>query len=340
MELNVLQVFIGLVVAAGCGFLIAWLIRSQALSKSAIYATSLEQLLAGTMRDRETAIERERSRASEARLTQQGQSQRITELEKELEHREMQVITYRDEAIQLARTREELSQRLARQEQLSQEVESRLTARIRELKQQGGGLSGGYRIPGSRGTGPERELAALVAAHETDLAQLEARYLDVVRAREAEVESMRKRLQEAEAAAVNLAAPATGLTRARRRIARLETGKKSATQPEPAQPAESAPTELDAGSNGAGTKATGKRRSQRPRHGEEDDLKRIAGVDAAVEQALLLLGVTSFRQVARWKDKDIERMARKLYQPPERIRSEGWVESARQEHSQKYGQDP
>lgn len=320
MELNVLQVFIGLVVAAGCGFLIAWLIRSQSLSRSALYADSLEQLLAGTMRDRETALERERGRVSETRLAQHGLTQRVLELEKELEHREMQVITYRDEAIQLAQTREELTQRLTRQEKVSQEVESRLAARIRELKEQTGSQSGGYRIPGSRTTGPERELAALVAAHETDLAALEARYLDVVRAREAELETVRRRLREVEAA--------------------LEAGEKPETAPVPDPPAEPLPLVTEASANGTREKAAVKRRPRRPRRTEADDLKRISGVDAAVEQALLLLGVTSFRQVARWKDKDVERMARKLYQPPERIRNEGWVESARQEHSQKYGQDP
>lgn len=320
MELNVLQVFLGLVVAAGCGFLIAWLIRSQSLSRSAHYANSLEHLLAGTMRDRESAVERERSRASETRLALQEHAQRLVDLEKELEHREMQAITYRDEAIQLARTREELGQRLARQEKVSQEVEARLTARIRELKQQTGAESGGYRIPGSRSTGQERELAALVAAHETDLAQLEARYLDMVRARDDELDLARQRLREAETD--------------------LEAERKGATSPSPEQPTSPAPAVIEASSNGVGKKTASKRRPRRHKGSEGDDLQRIAGVDAAVEQALLLLGITSFRQVARWKDKDIERMARKLYQPADRIRSEGWVESARREHAQKYGQDP
>jgi predicted flap endonuclease-1-like 5' DNA nuclease len=320
MELNVLEVFLGLVVAAACGFLIAWLIRSQALSRSTLYASSLEQLLAGTMRDRESAVGRERSRASEAHLALQEHTERVAELEKELEHREMQAITYREEAIQLARTREELGQRLARQEKVSQEVEARLTARIRELKQQTGAESGGYRIPGSRSTGPERELAALVAAHETDLAQLEARYLDMVRARDDELESVRKRLRESQE--------------------KLEAERPRETSPGPDQPIGPAPTVLEPNSNGVGKKAESKRRPRRPRVREDDDLKRIAGVDADVEQALLLLGVTSFRQVARWKDKDIERMALKLYQPADRIRSEGWVESARREHAQKYGREP
>jgi predicted flap endonuclease-1-like 5' DNA nuclease len=374
MELNVFQVFIGLVLAAGCGFGIAWLIREQALSRSATYASSLEQLLAGTMRDRESALDRERGRVSEARLAQQGQAQRSSELEKELEHREMQVIALRDEAILLARTREELTLRLDRQERLSQEVESKLAARIRELQGHGDGTSGGYRPPGTRGSGA-REVAALVAAHENDLAELEARYLDAINQREVEIDVLRQRLRMAETAAATLGKDTNELARAQQRITELEEAQASApaptsssivSSPEPAKAigSENRPRPLVSsngtngshaphrtsgpnrisgahgsnGTNGA-AKAT-KRRARRPRHAEPDDLKLISGVDGSVEQALHLLGVTSFRQVARWKDKDIDRIARKLYQPAERIRGEGWVDSAREAHSKKYGQDP
>lgn len=371
MELNVFQVFIGLVLAAGCGFVIAWLIRAQALSKSAIYASSLEQLLAGTMRDRESALDRERVRVSEARLALQGHAQRSGELEKELEHREMQVITLREEAIQLARVREELTQRLDRHERLATEVESKLAARIRELQGATDGTSGAYRPPGTRGSGA-REVAALVAAHENDLAQLEARYLDAINQREIEIDALRLRLRMAETAAATLGKETNELARAQQRIAELEEAQASAPTPgspptnSAHQPAKTAGSENGAlhglstnGSNGShrtsgpsrisgahgnngsnGAEKATKRRARRSRGGEPDDLKQITGVDGSVEQALHLLGVTSFRQVARWKDKDIDRIARKLYQPAERIRGEGWVGSARQQHSKKYGQEP
>ncbi len=369
MEITVFQVFIGLVLAAGCGFVIAWLIRAQALNKGALYASSLEQLLAGTMRDRESALDRERQRVSEARMAQQNHAQRAIELEKELEHREMQVITLRDEAIQLSRTREELTQRLDRQERLSQEVESKLAARIRELQGQPDGTSGAYRAPGSRGSSP-REIAALVAAHETDLAQLEARYLDAINQREMEIDALRQRLRMAETAAATLGRETNELARAQQRIAELEAEQAVALVPAavPAEVPRSAPLELPArtmgslaritptnghhavnGGNGSHStngnghgplKSNKPTRRRRRRHAEPDDLKLISGVDGSVEQALHLLGVTSFRQVARWKEKDIDRIARKLYQPAERIRGEGWVDSARAAHAQKYGEEP
>lgn len=368
MELNVWQVFVGLVLAAGSGFLIAWLIRAQALSKTALYASSLEQLLAGTMRDRESALDRERVRVSEARMAQQGQAQRAAELEKELEHREMQVITLREEAIQLARIREELTQRLDRHERLSQEVESKMAARIRELQGQGDGTSGSYRPSGTRGSGA-REIAALVAAHETDLAQLEARYLDAINQREMEIDVLRQRLRMAETAAASLGKSTDELARAQQRIAELESTQESA--PAAQTPLMPSPADLPLppraalslngsprnsnghhgvngygsngtnGSNGHGPAKNAKPRPRRRRrHSDPDDLKLITGVDGSVEQALHLLGVTSFRQVARWKEKDIDRIAGKLYQPAARIRNEGWVDSAKQAHAQKYGEDP
>lgn len=365
MELNVLQVFVGLVLAAACGFVIAWLIRAQALSRTATYASSLEQLLAGTMRDRELALDRERVRVSEARLAHQNEAHRAADLEKELEHREMQVITLREEAIQLARAREELTQRLDRHERLSQEVESKLAARIRELQGQGDASSAGFRPSGSRGSSA-REVAALFAAHESDMAEMEARYLDAINQREIEIDALRQRLRMAETAAATLGKGTDELARAQERIAQLEAVQ--ATQPAPAEPeliAETLPVAessngsrpavssdrttqrnsapLSHGTNGTsssnGANRSIQRRARRNRGGP-DDLTQIPGVDGAVEQALHLLGVTKFRQVARWKDKDIDRIARKLYQPAERIRDEGWVDSARQEHAKKYGQDP
>src|SRR5262245_51800314 len=126
MEITVWQVFLGLAVAAAVGFLVAWLIRAHALQKSAGYANSLEQLMAGTMRDRDSAVERERARFNESYHTQQDLVTRLSELQAELEQREIQVVTFRDEAIQLAQIREELGQRVTKREQAIQDLERRL----------------------------------------------------------------------------------------------------------------------------------------------------------------------------------------------------------------------
>jgi large subunit ribosomal protein L21 len=397
MQFPILEFLLGLVLAGGLGFLIAWLLRGPALTRSANYASSLEQLLAGTLRDRDTALERERGRVSGVQALQQEQVQRLAELEKELEHRELQVVTFREEAIQLARAREELAQRLARREQTLRELEGALAARNRDL-----GALGGFpddpRPPGTRVTGPEREHAALIAAHEDDLSQLEARFLDEARVREAELESLRRRLQALEAATGDLRERDTQLAIARERIAELEPVAERAADaqtraseleqelrdgavarsklqkrlaeleprlremeqrlPRTRAPGSPAGSSRSGGRNGRDGKlesAVGTPlqagpaepvegapplKARRSRRKEPDDLKLIHGIGPALERALNELGVTSFRQIARWKDKDIERVARKLGEPPERIRRDGWVENARTEHAGKYGRGP
>jgi len=403
MELNLLTVLLGIILAAAGGFAVAWLARGKPLARSTNYASSLEQLLAGTLRDRDTALERERAKVSAAQTLQQEQAQRLLELEKELEHRELQVVAFREEAIQLARTREELAQRLSRRDHTIQELEGALAARTRDLEALGG-FQEGIRPSGARATGAERELAAQIAAHEDDLAQLEARFLDQVRSREAELESVRQRLQSAEAASLELRERDAQLAIARERIAELEpvaeraaeaaarteqlerelrdreaaraklrkrlaelelrlretatqsageategperggerSGRDSKEEPSPMEtlPEGNGLAPAVAGDPVEGVAGVAQPRPRRFRRKATDDLTLIHGIDPAMEHALHELGVTSFRQIAKWKDRDIERMARKLEETPERIRRDGWVESARREHVGKYGRGP
>jgi len=76
------------------------------------------------------------------------------------------------------------------------------------------------------------------------------------------------------------------------------------------------------------------------RHGwpprDKDDLKAIHGVGPVLEIMLNNLGVYYFRDVARWTDEDIDRVDSELPQFHGRIRDEGWVDSAREEHFKKY----
>lgn len=313
MALGAIPVFLGLLLAAGVGFLAAWFLRREAMERSLNYTSSLEQLVAGLMRERDSALERERASRLQVQKADESLTARVRELEKELEHRETQVIAFRDEAMHVARVREELAQRLARHEKETRELEAALNARIEEL-QSGAGLRG----PGQRATGAERELAALVAAHETDLAELEARYLVLIQSKDAEIERLRS--QRPSQAVIVPAAE--------------EPPAPAAAEPEPA-----AETTTGNGTDPSLPPATG-RKSRRQHRRSRDDLTQIPGIDASLEQALLLVGITSFKQVARWKEKDVERIAKKLYQSPERIRAEQWVEKAREAYTRKYGGTP
>lgn len=301
---------IALVAGALLGFGAAWFIRQDALTRAANFASSLEQLIAGLMRERDSLLEKERALRQQHASGDQSLASKVAELEKELTHRETQAIAFRDEAIQLARAREELAQRLEMTESGARELERALTERIHELLEQSA-----PRAPGQRLTGAEREMAALMAAHENDLAELEARYLMLVQSKDAEIE--RLRAVRASQAVPVIADPA----------------------PE-AAPAAVPATPTNGSTPEAAAPAPAPSRSRRNRRKSHDDLKQITGIDDSLEQALHLVGITSFKQVARWKDKDVERMAKRLYQPVERIRDEQWVERAREAHQKKYGRAP
>ena len=68
-----------------------------------------------------------------------------------------------------------------------------------------------------------------------------------------------------------------------------------------------------------------------------DDLKLIVGVGPVLERMLHKLGVTTFRQVAYWTERDIDLFDAKLHEFPGRIRRDGWVTQARALHHSKYG---
>jgi len=71
--------------------------------------------------------------------------------------------------------------------------------------------------------------------------------------------------------------------------------------------------------------------------GEPDDLKLIVGVGPVLERMLHSLGVTTFRQISRWTERDISEIDAKLPEFPGRIVRDQWVTQARSLHRSKYG---
>ena len=69
-----------------------------------------------------------------------------------------------------------------------------------------------------------------------------------------------------------------------------------------------------------------------------DDLKLIVGVGPVLERMLHQLGVTTYRQIARWSERDIDEFDARLPEFPGRIRRDGWVTQARELHQSKYGE--
>jgi predicted flap endonuclease-1-like 5' DNA nuclease len=70
---------------------------------------------------------------------------------------------------------------------------------------------------------------------------------------------------------------------------------------------------------------------------EPDDLKLIVGVGPVLERMLHSQGVSSFRQIARWTDRDVADFDARFPEFPGRIVRDQWVTQARALHLSKYG---
>jgi predicted flap endonuclease-1-like 5' DNA nuclease len=72
--------------------------------------------------------------------------------------------------------------------------------------------------------------------------------------------------------------------------------------------------------------------------GTPDDLKLIVGIGPVLERMLQQLGIATYRQIARWTERDIDEMDARLPEFPGRIRRDAWVVQARALHQSKYGE--
>ncbi len=70
---------------------------------------------------------------------------------------------------------------------------------------------------------------------------------------------------------------------------------------------------------------------------EQDDLKRIRGIGPVMERVLNGMGVTSFRQVAKFTAADVKRVQTAIDRFPDRIVRDDWMGGARREYEKKYG---
>ena len=76
---------------------------------------------------------------------------------------------------------------------------------------------------------------------------------------------------------------------------------------------------------------------ERPKDRPKDDLSKIHGIGPAFAKTLNKMGLYSFDQIARWTPEDIDKVAKKLYTAPERIKRDQWIAEAKKLHEQKYG---
>ncbi len=71
---------------------------------------------------------------------------------------------------------------------------------------------------------------------------------------------------------------------------------------------------------------------------QKDDLSKIHGIGPVFAKTLNKMGLHTYIQIARWKPEDIDKVAKKLYTAPERIKRDRWIEEAKKEHYRKYGE--
>jgi len=74
--------------------------------------------------------------------------------------------------------------------------------------------------------------------------------------------------------------------------------------------------------------------------GAPDDLRLIVGVGPVLERMLQQLGVGTYRQIARWTERDIDHFDARLPEFHGRVRRDDWVTQARELHLSKYGERP
>jgi predicted flap endonuclease-1-like 5' DNA nuclease len=70
----------------------------------------------------------------------------------------------------------------------------------------------------------------------------------------------------------------------------------------------------------------------------KDDLSKIHGIGPVFARSLNKMGLYSFGQIARWTSEDIDKVAKKLYTAPDRIKRDKWIDEAKKLHAKKYGE--
>lgn len=77
----------------------------------------------------------------------------------------------------------------------------------------------------------------------------------------------------------------------------------------------------------------------KPQDGPKDDLSKIHGIGPVFARTLYKMGLYRYGQIARWTPEDINKVAKKLYTAPDRIKRDNWIASAKRQHREKYGEN-
>lgn len=171
----------------------------------------------------------------------------------------------------------------------------------------------------SASSAPNTSIAGAAADRPVDGSGIGTEKARIIRSRDSEAESMRRRLANTRAETVQLEELARERAQLFRELA--DAGEATARYRQLVVDIETnAPPRILGGA------------------GEPDDLKLIVGVGPVLERMLHGLGVATFRQIAHWTDRDIAEFDAKLPEFPGRIVRDQWVTQARALHESKYGE--
>ena len=340
------------------------MITSEAALKdlTADLGTKVEQLSALQTEVREKGVrlhaaERERDtlrrEVEEAEAKLKAQSVGFAEMQSQMENAE-DVLISRDQEIatlktwveQLAPKDAEIARLRARTEELEpfQERSRRLE---RELEQDHARATAALQ-------GKEQELArhqTQIGEMESELARLRTqnqedltRFTETVQQRDQDIQRLRATVEELEVYRGEVEKKESALREAEeRRVMDVsereeEIGalRKRLVEYRVAQRHQTQVKSTDAASHGtaAAGRGTGKSRTT-----QKDDLKQIHGIGPVMERVLNRMGMFTFRQIAEWKDQDVEHMASELNTFPDRIRHDNWIAGAKEQHFLKYGEE-
>ncbi len=340
------------------------MIKSEAALKdlTADLAKKVEQLSALQTEVREKGVrlhaaERERDtlrrEVEEAEAKLKAQSAGFAEMQSQMENAE-DVLISRDQEIatlktwveQLAPKDAEIARLRARTEELEpfQERSRRLE---RELEQDHARATAALQ-------GKEQELArhqTQIGEMESELARLRAqnqedltRFTETLQQRDQDIQRLRATVEELEVFRGEVEKKEIALREAEeRRVMDVsereeEIGalRKRLVEYRVAQRHQTQAKSTDAASHGAAAAGRGAVKS---RTTQKDDLKQIHGIGPVMERVLNRMGMFTFRQIAEWKDQDVEHMASELNTFPDRIRHDNWVAGAKEQHFLKYGEE-
>jgi predicted flap endonuclease-1-like 5' DNA nuclease len=340
------------------------MITSEAALKdlTADLATKVEQLSALQTEVREKGVrlhaaERERDtlrrEVEEAEAKLKAQSVGFAEMQSQMENAE-DVLISRDQEIatlktwveQLAPKDAEIARLRARTEELEpfQERSRRLE---RELEQDHARASAALQ-------GKNEELArhqTQIGEMESELARLRTqnqedltRFTETLQQRDQDIQRLRATVEELEVYRGEVEKKEIALREAEeRRVMDVsereeEIGalRKRLVEYRVAQRHQTQSKSADAASHGtaAAGRGTGKSRPT-----QKDDLKQIHGIGPVMERVLNRMGMFTFRQIAEWKDQDVEHIASELNTFPDRIRHDNWIAGAKEQHFLKYGEE-